>query len=134
MIFVVFVVVLGQWRTAAPSNHRNLSNLAMSRYAARLLQVCCRFADLWKSAPSAPAMPCHPLPMCSALSSTTSFQQRAAMPVTAKNRKVMKLGTRIKSLSQVSLKFARRKRLQNASKLALKVVSTLAISGNRCGL
>ena len=56
------------------------------------------------------------------------------MPVTAKNRKVMKLGTRIKSLSQVSLKFARRKRLQNASKLALKVVSTLAISGNRCGL
>ena len=44
MIFVVFVVVLGQWRTAAPSNHRNLSNLAMSRYAARLLQVCCRFA------------------------------------------------------------------------------------------
>lgn len=43
-----------------------------------------------------------PQPMCSALSSTTSFQQRAAMPVTAKNRKVMKLGTRIKSV-QISM-------------------------------
>ena len=27
-----------------------------------LLQVCCSFADLWKSAPSAPTIPCHPLP------------------------------------------------------------------------
>mmetsp|Transcript_31046 Transcript_31046/g.64034 ORF Transcript_31046/g.64034 Transcript_31046/m.64034 type:complete len:148 (-) Transcript_31046:142-585(-) len=43
-----------------------------------------------------------PQPMCSALSSTTSFQQRAEMPVTAKNRKVMKLGTRIKSV-QISM-------------------------------
>lgn len=65
VIFVVFVVVLGQWRTAAPSNHRNLSSLAMSRYvslwptfAARLLHVCWSL----EICPVCPVCPCHPLP------------------------------------------------------------------------